>query len=72
MSELTELKDLIREKYGSQAKCAAAMGCSRQRLWNLTNGRVKMPKIGIVNELARALDVPVSRIVQIFLPEERG
>lgn len=60
------LRGMIYSKYDSMADCARAMGWSRQRLNNLTNGR-KKPDVEEAIILADALGTDVATIVKFFL-----
>ena len=60
------LKRLIINKYGSEAKCAKALGWPRQRLNKITLGN-KEPDVEEINALANILDVSIAEIVKIFL-----
>lgn len=60
-----QLEDLIKVKFGSQAKCAKAMNWTRQKLNKIIN-KQREARVSEINELAQALDIPVSDVV-IFL-----
>lgn len=59
------LKELIKEKYGSQAECARAMNKKRQYL-NKIVLKQREAKVTDLNLLAETLDVPVSTIVNFL------
>lgn len=59
------LDELIKEKFGTQAKCAKAMCKSRQYLNKIVLGQ-REAKVTDINLLAETLDVPVSTIVNFL------
>lgn len=61
-----EIKNLILQKYPSEAECARKMGWNRQRLNKITTG-FREPSIYELNMLAKTLDISVNRLVPIFL-----
>lgn len=63
-----EIKQLILDQYRSEAAFAAHLNWSRQRLNKITNG-VRLPTIDEVNTLSHELDVPVDRLIHIFLAQ---
>lgn len=64
--KVTELKNLIRTKYVTEAECARQLGWTRQKLNRITNG-IKLPDVKEVNELSIALGTTVDEIAQFFL-----
>lgn len=62
----TELKEMIRAKFGSEASMARSIGWSRQRLNKITTG-VKEPDVGELSAIANGLGEPVGVIADIFL-----
>ena len=67
MSEpVFEVREMIREKYHSEAECARSMGWKRQRLNKITTGK-KIPDIDELNTLAVALGRDVAVLLHIFL-----
>ena len=61
-----QLKACICKKYGSEAAMARAMDWPRQRLNKITNG-IKEPDVSEVNEIAKALECPISTVAAFFL-----
>lgn len=61
-----KLNSLIYGKYKNQAQMSDAMGWPRGRLNKIVNG-LKEPDLDEVNEIAKALDVTLSDIANIFL-----
>ena len=61
-----ELRDMIREKFRSEAECARKMGWSRQRLNKITTGK-KMPDIAELNCIAAVLERNADELLHIFL-----
>lgn len=59
------LKELIKEKYGSQANCARAMNKERQYLNKIVLGK-REAKVTDLNLLANTLGVSVSTIVNLL------
>ena len=59
------LDELIKEKFGTQAKCAKAMCKSRQYLNKIVLGQ-REAKVTDIKLLAETLDVPVSTIVNFL------
>lgn len=66
MERNLELCGLIYGKYSSVAAFARELGMSRQRLQTIVSGRTE-PSIQDVSAIASGLDVPVEKIVNIFL-----
>lgn len=66
MVSKARIKDLIYEKFKTEAACAKALGWPRQRLNKITNG-IKVPTVKEVNELSLVLDTPVGDIAKFFL-----
>lgn len=62
------IKEMILDRYPSEAGCARALGWERQRLNKITTG-VREPSVYELNELAKVLSVPVGELVPVFLPE---
>lgn len=56
------IKDIVVEKFGSQAKCAKAIGWKRQYLNKLLL-KQQEAKVSDVNLLAEALNMPVTDVV---------
>ena len=67
MQTIAELKNLIRSKYGTEAELARKLGWSRQKINRITNEHRK-PNIVVATQLSEALGIPVTDIIQIFLP----
>ena len=63
-----ELKERIRNDYGTEAELARHLGWSRQKVNRITKEHHKPSIIG-ATQLAAALRVPVEEIIEIFLPE---
>lgn len=61
-----QIKSMILEKYRSEAACARKIGWERQRLNKITTG-FREPSVYELNEIAKALDTSVNRLVPIFL-----
>ena len=61
-----ELRSLIFREYDSEAAFARALGWSRQKVNNMTNG-VYEPNVQEINDMAVALKTNVEKIIQIFL-----
>lgn len=61
-----ELRDMIREKFRSEAECARKMGWSRQRLNKITTGK-KIPDIMELNSIAAVLERNADELLHIFL-----
>lgn len=61
-----EVKELILQKYPSEAECARRIGWDRQRLNKITTG-YREPSIYELNVLAKTLGVSVSQLVPVFL-----
>lgn len=66
MGKVFELSALIHGKYRSDSDCARAMGWSRQRLYKIVYG-LKSPSLDEAIMIAKALDVPLEKIADIFL-----
>lgn len=66
MERNLELCSLIYGKYSSVAAFARELGMSKQKLQSITSGRTE-PSIQDVSAIANGLDVPVEKIVNIFL-----
>lgn len=65
-SKVMELRGLIYAKFNSESDMARHLGWARQRLNKITSG-MREPNIAELNELARALEVPIGDLAQIFL-----
>ena len=50
-----ELRDMIREKFRSEAECARKMGWSRQRFHPIASGK-RLPNVRELNQIAAVLD----------------
>lgn len=61
-----ELRNMIREKFRSEAECARKMGWSRQRLNKITTGK-KIPDIVELNCIAAVLERDADELLHIFL-----
>lgn len=61
-----KLRQLIYQKYKSEAKMASALNWTRQHLNRITNG-IKEPDIHEISELSKLLDIPVDEMIQFFL-----
>ena len=67
MSEMKrQLSLVIREKFGTEAECARALGWPKQRLNKLVNA-IKEPDLTEVAEIALAVGKSVSEVADIFL-----
>ena len=60
------IKEMILSQYRSEAECARALGWERQRLNKITKG-IREPSVFEINEIAKALSVPVGDLVPLFL-----
>jgi transcriptional regulator with XRE-family HTH domain len=68
-----ELRDVIGNE--NQGEIAARAGLKRTRLVNIMSGRTAWPEPEVFNRLARALDVPVTRLLRaagVDIPETRN
>ncbi|MCL1873635.1 MAG: helix-turn-helix transcriptional regulator [Clostridiales bacterium] len=63
------LRGIIYTKFDSEANCAKAMGWHRQKLSKITNG-TKIPDLFELEQLSKALDVPLSQLAKIFLTQK--
>ena len=74
MQKIRELRGMIYSRFNSESECARALGWSRQRLNNITNGKSE-PSIKELNDLSEILHVETQLLFQIFLrqksPNER-
>lgn len=66
MAKVKALRGLIYERFDHEADLAKRLGWPRQRLNRITTG-AKEPDIYEARALAESLEVPIDRIVQIFL-----
>lgn len=66
MQRESQIKQMILERFGTEAKAARALGWPRQRLNKITIGR-KEPDLEEVSALSGLLGVPVGEMVAIFL-----
>ena len=66
MEKVRELRGLIYSQYDSETEFANAIGWPKQRVNKITGG-VKEPDLGELNTLAKALNVSVGEMAQIFL-----
>lgn len=64
--KMNELRGMIYSHFRTEAECARQLGWTRQKLNYITNGK-RMPDIRDVNVLAKALDVEVGKLINIFL-----
>lgn len=62
----SRVKQMILDRFGSEAKAARTLGWPRQRLNKITIGR-KEPDLEEVSAISALLDVPVGEMVAIFL-----
>ena len=69
MTNKTNLRDKILEKYDSEAALARDLGWPRQKLNRFTNGD-RVPDLSDAKQLAEKLDMPIDIVVKIFLPNE--
>lgn len=60
-----DLKERIKELYGSEASFARTIGWTRQRLNRVLNGQRSMP-VGAVMDFSRALDCTVEDVIIFF------
>lgn len=63
---MNELRGMIYSHFRTEAECARRLGWTRQKLNYITNGK-RLPDIRDVNVLAKALDVEVGKLINIFL-----
>ena len=63
---MNELRGMIYSHFRTEAECARQRGWKRQKLNYITNGK-RMPDIRDVNVLAKALNVEVGKLINIFL-----
>lgn len=59
------LRQYILDNYGTQNKFAKHIGWSRQRLSGFLASDAS-PKLGVVNMLARAMGVPVKKVIELL------
>ena len=69
MSKVKEFRGLIYSKYDSENEFARVLNWKRQRLNKITNG-LRLPALDEVAEMARALGVEPSYLMQIFLSQK--
>lgn len=69
MAKVKALRGLIYERFDHEADLARQLGWPRQRLNRITTG-AKEPDIYEARALAESLEVPIDRIVQIFLTDK--
>lgn len=61
-----ELRDMIREKFRSEAACARKMGWSRQRFHTIVSGK-RLPNVRELNQIAAVLERSVDELLPLFL-----
>ena len=61
-----ELRDMIRDKFLSDAACARKMGWSRQRFHPIVSGK-RLPNVRELNQIAAVLERSVDELLPLFL-----
>ena len=65
-NKIYELRSIIYGKFDSQTKFANALGWSKQRISKISSGK-KEPTISETSQIAKALDLDISVIADIFV-----
>lgn len=69
MERVYELSSLIHAKFRSESDFARAIGWTKQRVNKIVNGKMQ-PSLGDAIAMAQTLEVSLSKIAKIFLPNE--
>lgn len=69
MERVYELSSLIHAKFRSESDFARAIGWTKQRVNKIVNGKMQ-PSLGDAIAMAQTLEVSLSKIAEIFLPNE--
>lgn len=65
MSEYGELLNRLRvRRKMSLQDLANKAGCAKPHIWEMENGHSSNPTIGTLSSLAKALEVPLSRLTE--------